>query len=244
MLGIMERTISWKKARSPGPDVAQAFQHVGERGAALAGVAGAMERRAQRKDHGDVGEIQDGFYDEVPEVSQRENEQAADKRADDAGAGDGQHVGRHGVAQHVAGHGAGDEGLAHGLGHGTAAAGQDDVQVGVPDLHAPGEHQQGEAQGERGHDQLQDDDQFASVEPVAEYAAPGSDDQTGQGVDAADGHHEEAGDGGALREVADEPADAQQLDPLGVVGEEVAAPQQTIVAVGEPRIQRVQSGER
>ena len=206
------------------PNVSQTLHHVGQGRAALSSIAGTVKGGPQRKDHRHVGQIQHSFDDEIPEIPQGEYEDAAHKRPDDAGAGDGQHVGGHGVAEHFPGHGASDEGLAHGLGHGTAGAGQDYIQVGVPHGHAPGQHQQGEAQCQSGHHQLQRDDQPAPVEAVAEDAAPGADHQAGQGVDAAHGDHQQTGDGGTFRQVADQPTHAQQLYPLGVVGEEITAP--------------------
>ena len=225
------------------PDVAEAFEHIGEGTAALAGCAGAVVGRPHRPEHQNIGEVEGGFDGEVPEEAEGEDEDAADEGAEDAGAGDGQDIGGEGVAKHLTGDGGGDEGLAHRLGYGVTDAGEDDIEVGVPDEDASRKDEEGEGEGEGGHRQLEDDDEAAAVEAVAEYAAPGSGDEAGEGVDAADGDDEESGDGGAFGEVADEPADAEQLEPLGAVGEEVAAPEESVVGAGEPGVQGVQARE-
>ena len=219
------------------PYIAQALYHIGQGIAALPGVAGAVVGRPHRPEHQHVGQVEAGFHSEVPKEAQGENQNAADEGPENAGAGDGEDIGGQGVAQHFPGDGGGNQGLAHRLGHGMADAGQDHIQVGVPDGHAAGKHQQGEGEGQRRHNQLEDDDQPAAVEAVAQHAAPGSEDQSGQGVDAAYGDYQQAGYGGAFGQIPHQPAHAEELQPLGAVGEEVAAPEQAVVGIGQPGVQ-------
>ena len=210
---------------------------------AVAGRRGGGITNLHGQQHEHHAQVQRRFQGEVPEVAQGSDEYPAHEGAEDARAGDGQRVDGVSVDQGLAGHGVGDEHLLHGLGDGQAGAGDEDVGVGVPGPDEVAGDEKGEGQGQGGAEGLQGDDQLAAVQAVAEDAGDGVDQQAGQGVDGADRHHQQAADARSLRQPLDQPADAQQLEPLGGEPAEVGEPQQAEVAVFQPGVQGVQAGQ-
>ena len=161
---------------------------IGATGAIIGRRGGGGVPGAHRQQHQDDAQIQRRFQGEVPVIgAQVGDQQAAGEGAEDAGSGDGQGVDGVGVDHRRAGDGVGNQHLLHGLGDGQEGAGDQHIGVGVPGPDVVAADQEGEGQGQQAGQQLDDDDQLAPVQAVAEDAGEGVDDQARQGVDGAGG---------------------------------------------------------
>ena len=138
-------------------------------------------------------------------------------------------------------HSVGNQGLTHRLGDRQECTTHYGICEHVPDFHDIEGDEAREAEGDDGHDRLERHDELAPVDPVAKHAAKGTDDHSGQGANAAYSDDQECRALRTLSEITDQPTQGQELKPVSGVREEVSYPDEPIIAISDPSVERLGS---